>query len=236
MKIGPGGFLVDDAGNRIKAADGSEINLQEVVQKLIDSKIAEERKGKDGLQARIDELTTQLATAKAEDRNALQARIDELQQQAETTEQRAARKFAEKEREYTLRVEETSKQLSQWQERWRAEVLNTGIAKTAAELNFIKPDYLDMILRPRAQWEQATDAEGKPLDQWAAKFKMLVPPADGKGDPQERLLSLREAAEVVAKTETHLVKGTGSGGSGYQPGAGNPQQPPTGLASIYKTK
>jgi deoxyribodipyrimidine photolyase-like uncharacterized protein len=235
MKI-VNGYLCDDNGQRIKDAAGNEIQVQELFDGMLNSRLGKERTAKEGLESRVQELQDQLAKAvKPEDKAALEARIDELQGQLETKEQTVARQFSrdmDKLKDQLKAEQDKNKALDT---RWKDSQFSAMTAAAATEYGFKKPQYLEMMLRQNLNWEDELDtASGKPTGNQVPRFKFMVTP-EGATAPVEKLMDIKEAAGHLAKLEPDLVLGSESMGSG---GTGNPNNPgkpqASGLSSMYK--
>jgi AraC-like DNA-binding protein len=234
MKIGKNGILEDDNGEQIKDAAGNAINVQELFDQALNTRMGRERSDKDKLTQRINELQGELDKAiKPEVKADLETRLEELQRQLETKEQTAQRQFKTEMDKAKNQLTQLQAERDQYLGQYREAVIGQQIAHAAVEHGFKKPDYLRMQLLDKMEWVDEVGGDGKPTGKQVPRFKFMVAPKEGAA-PEETLMEIKDAAAYVAKAEPDLVLGTGTTGSGNngRPASGGGSQP-EGLSGIY---
>jgi len=150
------------------------------------------------------------------DREQLEESINAIQAKFRTKEEQDAIDKANAARKHKTEVEELTKEVDTWKNRFTASTIDTAItqAATAPTHKAINPHTVIAILRPQTRLEQEIDADGKPTGNL---IPMILFPVKGKDGKKVTLdLPVTEAVKQMSESDdfAHLFEGKGTGGFG----------------------
>jgi hypothetical protein len=236
MKIGAGGTLVNDDGTPVQGADGKPLVIQDAVESVVKDRLEREKARADkAKQELISEYEGKLkANPTPAERDALNARIEELTSQLHDKESVVASQTARQKQEWEGKLNAETQARQKAESNYKRLLIKDAVVKAAtpsAEAQakgapvFVDPNDLFLALLPTAVWEPVVDERGKPTGEETLFFEMDVFDEKTKNVERKRLTA-EAAAQQIAVQRPHWVQSTGkSGFPGGSPNRGGYSRP-----------